>query len=90
MTDEDMTRAKSLFLKFADEEILETNAYGQILRRRGETARVYILGVFASEEPNFMFSYNITNLTDSMKKRLNRERLNVGRTTYTDRVNLDC
>jgi len=44
------------------------------------------LGVFASEEPNFLFSYNITSLTDSMKKRLNRERLNVGRTTYADRV----
>ena len=47
VTDEDMTRAKSLFLKFADEEILETNAYGQILRRRGETARVYILQIFS-------------------------------------------
>ena len=86
VTDSDMTKAKSLFLKFANEEILETNAYGQILRRKGETARVYILGVFASEEPNFLFSYNITNLTESMKKRLNRERLNVGRTTYADRV----
>ncbi len=47
---------------------------------------MYILGVFASEEPNFLFSYNITSLTDSMKKKLNRERLNVGRTTYADRV----
>jgi len=47
---------------------------------------VYILGVLASEEPNFLFSYNITSLTETMKKRLNRERLNVGRTTYTDRI----
>ncbi|HKZ87119.1 MAG TPA: ATP-binding protein [Anaerolineae bacterium] len=86
VTDADMTKAKSLFLKFSGEEILESNAYGQILRRRGDTARVYILGVFASEEPNFLFSYNITSLTDAMKKRLNRERLNVGRTTYADRV----
>jgi hypothetical protein len=86
VTDADMTKAKSLFLKFSGEVTLETNAYGQILRRRGDTARVYILGVFASDEPNFLFSYNITNLTDSMKKRLNRERLNVGRTTYADRV----
>ena len=38
------------------------------------------------EESNFLFSYNVTNLTDTMKKRLNRERLNVGRTTYSDRV----
>lgn len=86
VTDADMAKAKSLFLKFADEEILEASTYGQILRRKGESARVYILGVFASEEPNFLFSYNITSLTDSMKKRLNRERLNVGRTTYADRV----
>lgn len=86
VTDLDMAKAKSLFLKFAGEEVLETNVYGQILRRKGHTARVYILGVFASEEPNFLFSYNITSLTDAMKKRLNRERLNVGRTTYSDRV----
>lgn len=84
--DADMAKAKSLFLKFAGEEILESNTYGQVLRRRGSVGRVYILGVFASEEPNFLFSYNITSLTDSMKKKLNRERLNVGRTTYADRV----
>jgi len=86
VTDTEVAKAKSLFLKFADEEILETTTYGQILRRKGNAARVYILGVFASEEPNFLFSYNITSLTDSMKKKLNRERLNVGRTTYADRV----
>jgi len=84
--DADMAKAKSLFLKFSGEEILETNDYGQILRRQGNVGRVYILGVFASEEPNFLFSYNITSLTNSMRKKLNRERLNVGRTTYSDRV----
>lgn len=86
VTDTDMAKAKSLFLKFSDEEVLETNNYGQILRRNGSAARVYILGVFASEEPNFLFSYNITSLTDSMKKKLNRERLNIGRATYADRI----
>jgi len=85
-TDIDMAKAKSLFLKFAGEEILETNTYGQILQRRQSAGRVYISGVFASEEPNFLFSYNITSLTDAMKKKLNRERLNVGRTTYAERV----
>jgi len=86
VSDADMAKAKSLFLKFSQEEPLETNDYGQILRRSGNAARVYILGVFASEEPNFLFSYNITSLTDSMKKKLNRERLNVGRATYADRI----
>lgn len=86
VTDDDIAKAKALFLKFSGEEILETNTYGDILRRKGNSARVYILGVVASEEPDFLFSYNVTNLTDSMKKKLNRERLNVGRTTYADRV----
>jgi hypothetical protein len=86
ITDADMAKAKSLFLKFAGEQIYESNTYGQILCRKGEIARVYILGVLASEEPNFLFSYNITSLTDTMRKKLNRERLNVGRATYADRV----
>jgi phosphoglycolate phosphatase-like HAD superfamily hydrolase len=86
VTKKDMDKAKSLFLKFSRENILETNSFGQILERRGESGRVYILGVLASDEPNFLFSYNITGLTDAMKKKLNRERLNVGRTTYTERV----
>jgi hypothetical protein len=44
--------------------------------------------VLAAEEPNFLFSYNIASLTEAMKKRLNRERLNVGRSTYADRIKL--
>ena len=85
-TDESMTKAKAFFMKFSGEEVLETTVYGQILRRHGTGARIYIMGVFANDEPNFLFSYNISNLTDAMKKKLNRERLNVGRTTYAERV----
>ena len=88
VTDSDMTQAKSLFLKFSGEQVLETTRYGQILRRQGDSGRVYITGVFASEEANFLFSYNITSLTNAMRKRLNRERLNVGRTTYAERVKM--
>lgn len=86
VTDADMAKAKALFMRFADEEVIEGSVHGQILRRREGTARVYIMGVLASEEPNFLFSYNITSLTASMRKRLNRERQNVGRTAYADRV----
>ncbi|MDQ4143949.1 MAG: ATP-binding protein [Actinomycetota bacterium] len=86
VTDEQMAEAKSLFLRFNDDRILESTRYGEVLEARGDGGRVYISGVFASEEPNFLFSYNVTSLTDAMKKRLNRERLNVGRTTYADRV----
>jgi hypothetical protein len=86
VTDEQMAEAKSLFLMFNDDEVLEQTRYGEVLKGRGDEGRVYISGVFASEEPNFLFSYNVTSLTDAMKKRLNRERLNVGRTTYAERV----
>ena len=87
-TDEQIEDAKDLFLKFSDTEILEETKYGSILEPViGEGAnRVYINGVLASEEENFLFSYNITNLTKAMRKALNRERTNVGRTTYTSRV----
>lgn len=39
-----------------------------------------------AEEENFLFSYNITSLTAPIKKALNRERTNVGRTAYSERV----
>lgn len=86
VSDDQMALAKSLFLGFSNETILDSNDHGQILDRRVGIARVYILGVLAAEEPNFLFSYNITSLTGAMKKRLNRERLNVGRSTYADRI----
>lgn len=86
VTDQDISLARSLFLKFSDESIIESTEFGQIIRRKQDCARVYIRGVLASEEPNFLYTYNITSLTEAMKKKLNRERLNVGRSTYTDRV----
>jgi hypothetical protein len=83
---EDVAKAKALFLRFSTETTLERTAYGEVLRKGPWDARVYITGVLANEESNFLFSYNITSLTEGMKKRLNRERLNVGRTTYAERV----
>ena len=85
-TDEQVDEAKRLFLRFNDEEVIDETRYGEILRANPRQGRVYISGVFAAEEENFLFSYNVTHLTDAMKKRLNRERLNVGRTTYAERV----
>lgn len=80
-----MAAARSLFLKFNEEEVLEETEFGQVLACGGE-GRVYISGVFVSEEPGLLFSYNVTDLTEAMRKRLNRERLNVGRTTYAERI----
>lgn len=86
-TDADMERARSLFLKFSGERTLDGTKYGQILERTaGGPARIYVNGVVAAEEGNFLFSYNITSLTGAMRKALNRERTNVGRSAYTDRV----
>jgi hypothetical protein len=78
----DIDAAKSLFLRFNGDTLLDTTVYGQVLAHPSGSPQVYITGVLANEEPNFLFSYNITSLTPAMKKRLNRERLNVGRTTY--------
>ena len=85
-TDEQIEDAKRLFLRFNDEEVIDETRYGEVLRAKPGRGRVYISGVFAADEENFLFSYNVTHLTDAMKKRLNRERLNVGRTTYAERV----
>ncbi len=83
---DDVEAAKGLFLRFSSETTVEQTQYGSVLRRRDDGARVYVNGVYANDEPNFLFSYNITSLTPAMRKRLNRERVNVGRTTYTERV----
>jgi hypothetical protein len=83
---QDLKKAKGLFLRFSGEQPIERTAYGEVLRRGTDDARVYISGVLANEESNFLFSYNVTSLTEGMRKRLNRERLNVGRTTYAERV----
>jgi hypothetical protein len=88
ISENDIASAKDLFLKFNSSKVLETTKYGSILENDdiGASARVYINGVLASEEEDFLFSYNVTNLTSSMRKALNRERTNVGRSTYSERV----
>jgi hypothetical protein len=53
---------------------------------RRRPARIYVKGLFVAEEPNFLFSYNITKLSAALRRALNRERSNVGRSAYSDRV----
>lgn len=87
ISDADIDAAKSYFLRFSGEEVLDTTRYGQILRRDlRKNARIYVKGLLVAEEEKFAFSYNITSLTSAMNKALNRERTNVGRTAYADRV----
>ena len=86
VSDEDITKAKDLFLRFSGENVLEKSEYGDVLNKKDETARIYINGVKVAEEENFLFSYNITSLTKKIRQALNRERSNVGRSAYSDRV----
>lgn len=89
----DIETAKEFFLKFSDEELLEKTQYGSVLKKGKKKARIYINGLRVAEEENFLFSYNITSITKTMRKALNRERTHVGRTAYTDRVKsilLEC
>ena len=87
LRDADMAAAKDYFLRFAGDVVLEETDFGSILRRRGdEPARVYVKGVRVATEDSFLFSYNITSTTAHLQKALNRERTNVGRTAYQDRV----
>ena len=86
-TDQDVKIAKGMFLRFSGEEKLDTTKYGEILKARYDIpSRIYINGVRVAEEDNFLFSYNITSVTKTMKKALNRERTHVGRGAYTERV----
>jgi hypothetical protein len=87
VSDDDVAAAKNFFLKFSNQSVLDETSYGQILETAaGLKSRIYVTGMLIAEEENFAFSYNITSLTASMRKALNRERTNVGRTAYTDRV----
>ena len=84
--DSDVEKAKKLFLKFSDEYLLEQTGYGAVISKSGSFGSIYINGVKVAEEENFLFSYNITVLNAAIKKSLNRERTNVGRTAYTTSV----
>ena len=88
VTDEDVEEARRFFLRYSDERLLESTEFGDVLARSSanQPARIYVKGLFVAEEPNFLFSYNITRLSAALRRALNRERSNVGRTAYSDRV----
>jgi hypothetical protein len=86
--DADVEAGKSYFLRYNGETVLETTTYGAVLGRsdHGGSANIYIKGVRVAQEDNFLYSYNITNMTHAMRKALNRERANVGRNAYRPRL----
>ena len=92
--DADMAAAKDFFLQFSGDKPIEVTQYGQVLDKGKRTvARIYITGLRVADEQNFLCSYNITAVNGQIRKALNRERTNVGRTAYVGRVKdilLDC
>ena len=84
----EMEAAKDFFLEFNDEKIIDTTETGQIIEHENynDVSNIYINGVKVSEEPNFLFSYNITKLNKAIQKALNRERSHVGRSAYTSSI----
>lgn len=86
VADEEMVAAKQLFLMFSGDRVIDGNRYGQILERSVGAGSIYINGVKVAQEDNFLFSYNITQMTAALKKAINRERSHVGRSAYTESV----
>lgn len=87
ISDKDMGDAKHRFLVFNQLTLLESTKYGEVYTcEKEQIPSVYINGVKVAEEMNFMFNYNITSMNAQIRKALNRERSNVGRTAYADTV----
>lgn len=88
VTQADVEKAKSMFLVFNhDVKFLERNHYGEVYSCGSNgIGYIYANGVQIASEDNFLFCYNITNMNAQMKKALNRERSNVGRTAYSDTI----
>lgn len=86
VADVDVETAKDLFLIFSGDRIIEKTRDGEVLEKKNDIARIYINGVKVADEENFIHSYNITTLNKKIRQALNRERTNVGRSAYSDRV----
>jgi len=87
ITESQIDQAKSNFLRFTDDELLEETKFGEVYASpAGEDSRIYVTGLKVATEENFLFSYNITKTTKQVRDALNRERSNVGRTAYSSRV----
>lgn len=94
VSEEQVDRAKDMFLAFRQDAILESTPTGDVLAKDLQgPGRIYVHGLLVAVEENFLLSYNITSLNGMLRRALNRERSNVGRTAYAERVKrilLDC
>jgi len=85
---EQVEQAKALFLRYSQDQQVGGTQVGTVLQRKDTRtpARIYVNGLRVAEEENFLFSYNVTSPTKALRRALNRERSNVGRGAYTERV----
>ncbi|MGD0536079.1 MAG: KTSC domain-containing protein [Verrucomicrobiota bacterium] len=79
-------KARGMFLRFREHRVLDATPFGQVIAAPSAGSEVFVNGVWVNAEPTFLFSYNVTSLTEPMRKALNRERVNVGRSVYADRI----
>lgn len=87
VSDEDINKAKALFLIFSGRIPLDKTNYGEIYERAStECAYIYAHGVKIAEEPDYLFDYNIVKTNTALEKSLNRERTAVGRTAYSELI----
>jgi hypothetical protein len=86
VSDADVVAAKKMFLCYAESTLIEDTKFGAVHHRTSAGGVIYINGMRVAEEANFLFSYNITSLNSAIRRALNRERQNLGRTAYADRV----
>lgn len=78
--------AKKMFMHFQNSQILESNQFGQVINSGSVPKDIYLNGLKIASEESFLFSYNVTAPNKSIKKALNRERMNVGRAAYSERI----
>ena len=87
VSDQDIQKAKSLFLVFTNKKPLDKTNNGEIYEKSSvDSAGVYVHGVKVAEEPMYLFDYNITKTNTTLEKSLNRERSAVGRSAYSNIV----
>lgn len=83
----DVEIAKKLFIKFRNMTPFSNTDYGTIYKKTGrEHACIFVNGILVAKEENYKYHYNITKLTKTIRDAINRERNNVGKKVYSDRV----
>lgn len=85
LNDDDMFKAKQFFLKYLNVDLIDKTCYGDIYNKIGGVGYIFMNGIKIADD-NYIFSYNITKITKKMRNAINRERTNVGRSAYSDRI----